>query len=148
MKHKKIYLERICFLFLCLFILHQTNLLNIHKMMCLFCFDLLTYSQFVCYNHSRKRGVGVYKVVNSSDLTLFYRVKFCFLLDLRRTKNKHKCPCLDYNSSFVSETVLVLFISYYFNVKSNNTITMLSLYHTICKLNIVNFSRTWPLVSH
>ena len=60
--------------------------------MSLFCFHLLIYLKFVCCNHSTKGDVGVYKVFSSSDLTLlFYRVYFWFILDLRRTKNKHKC---------------------------------------------------------
>ena len=35
-----------------------------------------------------KRSVGVYKVLNSNDLTLLvYRHYLCFILDLRRMKN-------------------------------------------------------------
>ena len=37
-----------------------------------------------------KRGVSVYKVFNSNDLTVFsYRFYLYFILDLRRDNNKH-----------------------------------------------------------
>ena len=37
----------------------------------------------------RKRSVGVYKVLNSNDLTLlFYSVYIYFIIDLRRDNNK------------------------------------------------------------
>ena len=38
-----------------------------------------------------QNDMGVYKVFNSSDLTLFYRVYLCLILDLRRTKDKRTC---------------------------------------------------------
>ena len=40
----------------------------------------------------RKRSVGVYKVLNSNDLTLlFYSVYIYFTIDLRRDNNKRNC---------------------------------------------------------
>ena len=47
-----------------------------------------------------QNDMGVYKVFNSSDLTLFYRVYLWLILDLRRTKDKRTCVHLNYNSSF------------------------------------------------
>ena len=39
-----------------------------------------------------KRGVGVYKVFRSNDVTLsFYSIYLCFILDLRRDNNKRNC---------------------------------------------------------
>ena len=36
-------------------------------------------------------GTGVYKVFNSNDLTLFYSVYLCLILDLRDGNNKQNC---------------------------------------------------------
>ena len=73
------------------------------------------------------------KVFSSSDLTLlFYRVYLCFILDQRRTKNKHNCACFKlYSSSFLLTTDIFHFIIFK------------RLYHTSFKLNIMNFS--WAL---
>ena len=79
------------FLFPCLFIYHQINLLNIHKRNCLFYFSSSNLLLVVCYNHSTK---GVWVFIKYSILVIWryyfiiYRVYFCFILDLRRTKNK------------------------------------------------------------
>ena len=45
--------NKICFLFPCLFIFHQINLLNL-QMKFVFCFHLLICPYIVCYNHSTK----------------------------------------------------------------------------------------------
>ena len=80
-----------CFLFPCLFIFYQLKLPNIHKK----CFVLFSSSNLIvaCLLKSQhKKGMGVYKVFSSGDLTLmFYGVYLRFNIGLRRTKNKHNC---------------------------------------------------------
>ena len=80
-----------CFLVSFFHQVKQKNLLNINKIMGFFSLFLI-YFQFVFYNHSTKRIVCVYNISSSSDfMLLFYRVYFCIMLDLKRTKSKHKC---------------------------------------------------------
>ena len=81
-----------CFLVCFFHQVKQKNLLNINKIMGFFCSLFLIHFQFVFYNHSTKRIVCVYNISSSSDfMLLFYRVYFCIMLDLKRTKSKHKC---------------------------------------------------------
>ena len=91
MRQKKSYLnhakiKKYAFLFPCPF---QINLLNIHKNV----FILISSSNLllVCLLQSYHKNVeGVHNVLNPSDLTfLCYRVSLCFILYLKRTKNKH-----------------------------------------------------------
>ena len=66
----------------------------------------------------------------SNDLTLlFYGDYLCFILDLRRTKNKHN----SYFNSFLLDTSSFSFIIFK------------RLHHTISKLNIVAFLKVLPL---
>ena len=71
--------------------------------------------------------MGVYKIFNSTDLTLlFYSVYFYFPLDLRRTENKHNCTYFILYGSFLLDTHSFSFI--------------FKKLYTSFKLNIVNFS--------
>ena len=75
--------------------------------------------------------MSVYRVFNSSDLTsLFYRVYLCFLLDLRRSNNKHNC-------------IFQLFHFVYL-IKKCSVFIFKMFYHISFKLNIVNFSKALP----
>ena len=75
--------------------------------------------------------MSVYRVFNSSDLmSLFYRVYLCFLLDLRRTNNKHNC-------------IFQLFHFVYL-IKKCSVFIFKMFYHISFKLNIVNFSKALP----
>ena len=66
-----------------------------------------------------KRGMGVYKVFNSNDLTLlFYSVYIYFILDLRRDNNKYNCVYFQLKQQFVirynKQTIIVsLFLKGY-----------------------------------
>ena len=82
------------------------------------CFHLLIYSQFLLQSQY-KRGMGVYKVFNSNDLTLlFYSVYIYFILDLRRDNNKYNCVYFQLKQQFIirynKQTIIVsLFLKGY-----------------------------------
>ena len=103
--------NKIRFLFPCVFIFHQINLLIIHKIVfVLFSTSNLT---LICLLQSQhKSGVGV-KVFNSDDLTLlFHSFYLHFIIDLRRNNNKRNYVYFKWQKHFFfrynKQTILLL----------------------------------------
>ena len=114
-----------CFLFPYSFIVHQINLLDMHKkcvVLNLSCNLLL-----VCLlQSSHKRDMGVYKVFNSYDLMLlFYSVYLCFILDLRRKQQ---------TQLWIFQIIIAVFY-YIYQTDNFSFIIPKRLYHTSFQLN-------------